>query len=216
MRIRAGCGCSFQRTGRSQCERELKVLRRILLRIAKSFKRLSVVAHTFSIKPILALLALFNSWRRVASVDLTAPAIHLFCYEISRYSFAVALILRFEFRLRLAWPDLERHSPLIDRRVVITGIGLTTSIGRTREAVWQALQRGECNIRRLADLSKLPDGLLVATAAIDGEYEGQLKNIPLCRQTASEALKTLTLILTMSIESGLGARLALIWVTPIT
>jgi 3-oxoacyl-[acyl-carrier-protein] synthase II len=76
-----------------------------------------------------------------------------------------------------------------ENRVVITGIGLMASIGRRREAVWQAIQRGECGARRLTGLPGIPDGLLLgATVDVPGEFPGQLKNIPLCRQTAAEAL----------------------------
>ncbi|MFO0791244.1 MAG: beta-ketoacyl-[acyl-carrier-protein] synthase family protein [Pirellulales bacterium] len=76
-----------------------------------------------------------------------------------------------------------------DRRVVITGIGVITSIGHSREGVWQAIQRGECNIRRLTGVPSIPDGLILgATCDVEGEFPGQLKNIPLCRQTAAEAL----------------------------
>ncbi|MCC7474229.1 MAG: beta-ketoacyl-[acyl-carrier-protein] synthase family protein [Pirellulales bacterium] len=76
-----------------------------------------------------------------------------------------------------------------DRRVVITGIGLITSIGHTRETVWQAIQRGECGVRRLSGVPYIPAGLLLgATVDVPGEFPGQLKNIPLCRQTAAEAL----------------------------
>lgn len=76
-----------------------------------------------------------------------------------------------------------------DRRVVITGIGVVTSLGRSRESVWQALQRGESNIRRLTGLPGIPDGMLLG-AVVDepGEFPGQLKNIPLCRQSAAEAI----------------------------
>jgi 3-oxoacyl-(acyl-carrier-protein) synthase len=72
---------------------------------------------------------------------------------------------------------------------VITGIGVITSIGRTREQVWQAIQRGESGVRRLTGLPGIPDTMMLgATADVDGEFPGQLKNIPLCRQTAAEAL----------------------------
>lgn len=81
------------------------------------------------------------------------------------------------------------RSPSPENRVVITGIGLFTSIGRSREAVWQAVQRGESGVTRLTGIPGIPDGLLLAaTVDIDGESPGQLKNIPLCRQTAAEAL----------------------------
>lgn len=76
-----------------------------------------------------------------------------------------------------------------DDRVVITGIGVVTSIGSGREAVWSAIQRGECGVRRLTGLAGIPDGLMLgATVDVEGEFPGQLKNIPLCRQTAAEAL----------------------------
>ncbi|HEX5472724.1 MAG TPA: beta-ketoacyl-[acyl-carrier-protein] synthase family protein [Lacipirellulaceae bacterium] len=79
--------------------------------------------------------------------------------------------------------------PTNDDRVVITGIGLITSIGRSRESVWEAIQRGECGVRRLVGVPGIPDNLLLgATIDVEGEYPGQLKNIPLCRQTAAEAL----------------------------
>lgn len=76
-----------------------------------------------------------------------------------------------------------------DNRVVITGIGLFTSIGHGREAVWQAVQRGETSVRRLTGVPGIPDGLMLgAPADVEPELPGQLKNIPLCRQTAAEAL----------------------------
>lgn len=76
-----------------------------------------------------------------------------------------------------------------ESRVVITGIGVVTSLGRGRESVWQSIQRGQSNVRRLFGLPGIPDGMLLG-AVVDepGEFPGQLKNIPLCRQTAAEAL----------------------------
>jgi 3-oxoacyl-(acyl-carrier-protein) synthase len=74
-------------------------------------------------------------------------------------------------------------------RVVITGIGVVASIGSGREAVWQAIQRGVCGVRRLTGLPGIPDGMmLAATVDVTGDFPGQLKNIPLCRLTAAEAL----------------------------
>jgi 3-oxoacyl-(acyl-carrier-protein) synthase len=146
------------------------------------------VKHTFSTEPILTVLALiqFMALRRERRFNCA----HNSPFLLRAFQVFVRSCTEFAARINACdSPDLERHSPLIDRRVVITGIGLTTSIGRTREAVWQALQRGECNIRRLTGAPNLPEGLLVATADADCEFEGQLKNIPLCRQTASEALK---------------------------
>lgn len=51
------------------------------------------------------------------------------------------------------------------------------------------MQRGESGVRRLTGIPGIPDGLLLgATVDVEGDYPGQLKNIPLCRQTAAEAL----------------------------
>jgi 3-oxoacyl-(acyl-carrier-protein) synthase len=72
---------------------------------------------------------------------------------------------------------------------VITGIGVVTSTGRGREAVWRAIQANTSGVRRLSGVPGIPDGLLLGSPVdIDGEFPGQLKNIPLCRQTAAEAL----------------------------
>jgi 3-oxoacyl-(acyl-carrier-protein) synthase len=66
---------------------------------------------------------------------------------------------------------------------------MITSIGRGREAVWRAIQSGRCNVQRLVGLQGIPDGMLLgATVDLEGEFPGQLKNIPLCRLTAAEAL----------------------------
>jgi 3-oxoacyl-(acyl-carrier-protein) synthase len=63
------------------------------------------------------------------------------------------------------------------------------ALGHSRETVWQAVQRGESGVRRLTGLPGIPDGLLLgATVEVEGEFPGQLKNIPLCRQTAAEAI----------------------------
>jgi 3-oxoacyl-(acyl-carrier-protein) synthase len=76
-----------------------------------------------------------------------------------------------------------------DDRVVITGIGVETSTGHGREAAWAAIQAGACGMKRLVGLPGIPDGMLLgAPVEIEGEFPGQLKNIPLCRQTAAEAL----------------------------
>jgi 3-oxoacyl-(acyl-carrier-protein) synthase len=76
-----------------------------------------------------------------------------------------------------------------DDRVVITGIGIVTSLGHDRESVWRAVQVGASGIRRLTGVPGIPDGLLLgATVDVEREFPGQLKNIPLCRLTAAEAL----------------------------
>jgi 3-oxoacyl-(acyl-carrier-protein) synthase len=89
--------------------------------------------------------------------------------------------------LFLRW--IVRPTLSLEDRVVITGIGIVTATGHGREAAWQAMQSGVSGVRRLHGLPGIPDGLLLgATVEIDGDFPGQLKNLPLCRATAAEAL----------------------------
>jgi 3-oxoacyl-(acyl-carrier-protein) synthase len=76
-----------------------------------------------------------------------------------------------------------------DDRIVITGIGIVTAVGGDREAVWRAMQAGKSGIGRLAGIPGIPDGMLLgATVDIATDFPGELKNIPLSRVTAAEAL----------------------------
>jgi 3-oxoacyl-(acyl-carrier-protein) synthase len=82
-----------------------------------------------------------------------------------------------------------RFSGQRDDRIVITGIGLVTAVGGDREAVWRAMQLGTSGIGRLTGVAGIPDGLLLgATVEVPTDFPGQLKNIPLTRATAAEAL----------------------------
>ena len=66
---------------------------------------------------------------------------------------------------------------------------MVTAIGNGREAVWQAIQSGASGVRRLVGLPGIPDGMLLgATVDVGGDFPGQLKNVPLSRATAAEAL----------------------------
>ncbi len=77
-----------------------------------------------------------------------------------------------------------------DEPIVITGIGMITSVGRDRESVWRAVQQGRCGVRSLRGLQGIPDGLLVgAPVDIEPEVPGQIKNIPLSLHAADEALR---------------------------
>ena len=99
---------------------------------------------------------------------------------------------------------------------MITGIGVVTSIGRSREAVWQAIQRGECGVRRLTGIPSIPDGLMLgATADVEGEFPGQLKNIPLCRQTAAEVLADARIHFGDVDRDRFGCSIVRTWATPI-
>lgn len=99
------------------------------------------------------------------------------------------------------------HSSLThEDRVVITGIGVVTSIGGDREAVWRAIQACTSGVRRLTGVPGIPDGLLLgAPVDLDGEFPGQLKNIPLSRRAAAEALKDSGILAAGSGEQGAGS-----------
>jgi 3-oxoacyl-(acyl-carrier-protein) synthase len=78
---------------------------------------------------------------------------------------------------------------LRDDRIVITGIGIVAAVGGDREAVWRAMQAGKSGIGRLTGVAGIPDRLLLgATVDVPTDFPGQLKNIPLTRITAAEAL----------------------------
>lgn len=73
--------------------------------------------------------------------------------------------------------------------IVITGIGMITSVGNDRESTWHAVCQGQSSIRRVNGLPSLPDGMILG-AMVDQEldFPGQLGNIPLARRAAQEAL----------------------------
>jgi 3-oxoacyl-(acyl-carrier-protein) synthase len=75
------------------------------------------------------------------------------------------------------------------KRVVITGIGLIAATGGNREAVWEAVRLGHSGVRKVRGVPGIPDGLISAAQVdVDNDFPGQLKNIPLCRRTAREAI----------------------------
>jgi 3-oxoacyl-(acyl-carrier-protein) synthase len=77
-----------------------------------------------------------------------------------------------------------------DEPVVITGIGMITSLGQNREAVWRAVRQGKSGVRSLRGLPAIPDGLLIgAPVDFPEEVPGQLKVIALARKAAAEALE---------------------------
>lgn len=66
---------------------------------------------------------------------------------------------------------------------------MITSVGRTREKVWEAVCSGRSGACRLTGIPYIPDGLLVAAPVeLDDVLPGQLKVIPLAEHAAAEAL----------------------------
>jgi 3-oxoacyl-(acyl-carrier-protein) synthase len=85
--------------------------------------------------------------------------------------------------------DVLRHRSTNDR-IVITGIGLTASVGDDRESVWAAVRGGRSKVRRLDGLPWIPDGLLLgAPVDIAPSEPGELKVLALCDRVADEALQ---------------------------
>ena len=88
-------------------------------------------------------------------------------------------------RLRIR---VATHRPQFEP-VVITGIGLTASVGENRESVWRAVREGRSAMRRLDGLPGIPDGMLIgAPVDIATDRPGELKVFALCDRVADEAL----------------------------
>ncbi len=87
--------------------------------------------------------------------------------------------------LRIHMPNRpETHDP-----VVITGIGMITSLGSDRESTWRAVARGQSGIRRIQPQDRVPEHLGIA-AFVDKipPLPQQLKVIHLAQVAAAEAI----------------------------
>ncbi len=79
----------------------------------------------------------------------------------------------------------EQHDP-----IVITGIGIITSVGRDRETVWRAVRQGKSGVRRLPGFRGIPDGqLLGAVVDLDETLPKKLKVLALTEIAAAEAIR---------------------------
>ena len=79
---------------------------------------------------------------------------------------------------------------VLNEPVVITGVGLITSLGNDRESVWNAVQQGRSGVRSLTGFPGLPDGhLLAATVDLADEGHRPLKVARICEIAAGEALR---------------------------
>ncbi|MCC6494540.1 MAG: beta-ketoacyl-[acyl-carrier-protein] synthase family protein [Pirellulales bacterium] len=74
-------------------------------------------------------------------------------------------------------------------RVVITGIGMITAVGRDRESTWEAVKAGRNGVRKLAGMPGLPDGLLLG-ATVEGVELDRFgdRNFPLALAATREAV----------------------------
>ena len=74
--------------------------------------------------------------------------------------------------------------------VVITGIGMVSSVGNDRETTWQAVRSGRSGVRKMPPVTGIPDGMLLgATVAELDVDEGETRYGPLGLQAAEEALR---------------------------
>lgn len=77
----------------------------------------------------------------------------------------------------------------MQERVVVTGIGIITSVGRDRESVWRAVRQGRSGVRRLGAFRGIPaDLVLGAPVDLDFLPPGRMKVFPLSQIAAAEAL----------------------------
>lgn len=88
--------------------------------------------------------------------------------------------------LRIHEPD----RPVIREPVVITGIGMISSVGTTREATWRSICDGQSGIRRVTPHDSVPQHLRIAAIAdCDLALPHQLKVIRLAQIAAAEAIE---------------------------
>ena len=88
-------------------------------------------------------------------------------------------------RLRVHRPDERTVIP-----VVITGIGMVTSVGGDRESVWSAVRRGHSGVRSLAGDPRYPSCLRIgAVVDLPRCPQRDLKVIRLAQQAAAEAIE---------------------------
>ena len=85
-------------------------------------------------------------------------------------------------------------------RVVITGIGMVTSVGEDRDSTWKAVQAGRSGISRLQGIPGLPGiDMLGATVGNPAESECGTRDTPIAIRAASEAIQD-SLLLEESVD----------------
>ena len=89
----------------------------------------------------------------------------------------------------LALSSVPAHSVQFREPVVITGIGALASVGRDRESVWQAIQRGESGIGWLRGVIGIPDDEMIGAMIDIPNATRKLKQLLLVSQAADEALR---------------------------
>ncbi|MFP6676571.1 MAG: beta-ketoacyl-[acyl-carrier-protein] synthase family protein [Pirellulaceae bacterium] len=75
-----------------------------------------------------------------------------------------------------------------DDPIVITGIGLITSVGKTRETTWEAMRNGERNMRFMDECCGISTGKVICAEVDIPHTAGRLKVLPMCESAAAEAI----------------------------
>ncbi len=74
--------------------------------------------------------------------------------------------------------------------IVITGVGMMTSVGNDRESVWQAVQQGQSGIRPVPPDSGIPEWINIAARVdLPDRPPKQLKVIAMAHHAAAEAIQ---------------------------
>ncbi len=74
--------------------------------------------------------------------------------------------------------------------IVITGIGMLTSVGDDRESVWEAVRRGESRFDFIRGVRGIPDEqIIAATVNLREPLHGRLKVLPMCERASDEAMR---------------------------
>ena len=74
-------------------------------------------------------------------------------------------------------------------RIVITGLGLVTAVGRDRESTWRAVKAGRNGVRKLVGMPGIPDGLLLGATVegVEADRRGD-RHYPMALAAVREAL----------------------------
>jgi 3-oxoacyl-[acyl-carrier-protein] synthase II len=107
----------------------------------------------------------------------------------------------------LATTDAEPMSST-QRRVVITGVGVVSPLGNTKEALWEALWRGQSGVRPLSAVSS--QDLPVAFAAEATQFHGQIDDFGPLEKGQTKAIRKALKVMCRESQMGVAsAQLAL-------
>ena len=94
------------------------------------------------------------------------------------------------------------------RRIVITGVGVVSPLGNTKEALWDALSTGRSGVRTL---TSLPPGVLPIQVAADAvDFQGEIENFGPLDKEQKKAIRKGLKVMCRECQMGVAvAQLAL-------